>query len=101
MDLQCYENMPNEKTLDLPHKDKTKTLYKLARSKIFGKHYCCVYCGMMDFDGEWLQIHVKNFHDECGIAIPMYECKICKHMIMKNEIIKHIIQKHSKCVSDV
>lgn len=91
MNLQCHEEMPNEITLK---KRKIKNLYKLAREELFNKNYFCVYCGMLDLDKEWMQIHIKNFHDECSKIISIFQCKMCKHTLMGNKIIKHIIQRH-------
>lgn len=94
MDLKCHEQMPDEKTMDLSRKTIIKTLYKLARKKLFKKEYFCMYCGMLDFDKEWMQIHIKNFHDEFIKIVTMFQCKICGETVMKNDIITHNIQKH-------
>lgn len=95
MDLQCYEKIPDEKTLCcLSNKNKFQTLYKLARNKLFDKEHFCIYCGMIDFDKDWMKIHIKNNHDECGKVFPIFRCKICKRTIMRDEIMKHHIQHH-------
>lgn len=94
MDLNCYEQMPVEKTLELSRKNKIKTLYKLARNELFYTKYFCMYCGIIDSDKEWIQIHIKNLHDECGKAIKVFRCKMCVYTIIENEIMNHHVQYH-------
>lgn len=68
---------------------KMKTLYKLARSKMFYNNYNCPYCGMMDFDKEYMNGHVKFYHDEIGRSRKMFTCRKCLKTMNENKILAH------------
>lgn len=84
-----------KRTFDMVKQNKMKTLYKLSRNILFNKTYFCIYCGMMDFNKEWLTIHIRNFHDDAGKITSLFQCKLCNQTINENEIVNHIIQCHT------
>lgn len=68
---------------------KPKSLFKLARNKIFEKGYLCEECNNLDQNfiqkyGEYNYCHV----------IKIFVCKDCSLMIRSSEIIYHVIQYH-------
>lgn len=69
---------------------KIKSLYKLTRNFLFTKIYYCMYCDMIDFEKQWLQKHIWEFHDECGKIIRLFECKKCRKRVFEHKILKHI-----------
>ena len=69
---------------------KVKTLYKLARNKLFDKQYYCMYCDMVDNDKEWMWDHIKNIHDEHGKIIREFVCKRTNDKMIEHDIINHI-----------
>lgn len=95
MNLECEEKMPSEKTLNKSIGRGIKSLYKMARGKLFKKQYYCMYCDIIDFDGEWTRIHIRYNHDEIGKPITQFICKLCNETINEYEIIHHILD-HSK-----
>lgn len=73
-----------------------KTLYKLARKKLFVKTYFCGYCDFIDFDKQFMRGHVRHYHDETGNVITLFICKLChfQKTCAENEIIRHIFKNH-------
>lgn len=82
--LRCNEIMTNDYQLCRP-----KTLYEIARDTLFTKNFYCIYCNMMDYDDDWIQIHTKHCHDEVGITITMFQCKKCSKQMFEKDIVLH------------
>lgn len=76
---------------------RVKSLYKLARNKLFWTKYYCMYCCMLDSDKKWMKKHIHNLHDECGKSIKIFSCEKCKFLkfnILEHEIMQHIAKHH-------
>lgn len=89
MNLECNEKMPDEETINKKIGKKVKTLYELARNKLFWEEYCCTYCNIIDFDKDWMRIHIKNIHDEFGKEKLKLLCKMCCISIDEHEVLYH------------
>lgn len=89
MELYCYEEMATEVTLNLK---KVKTLFELATERLFWNDYYCNYCGLFDFDCNWLEIHVKYSHDESGRVKQIYRCRACNQIVMVGKLISHFME---------
>lgn len=85
MDLICYEKMHSEATMDRGVKYKVRKLFKITREKLFKEEYYCLYCGILDFDYDWLHIHIKNCYDEFGKVIKMFHCKHCAKIVERKK----------------
>lgn len=74
---------------------KLKSLYKLARNEAFIKDYWCIYCDIMEFDKDYMDEHVKYYHDEIGKAIRLFRCRKCYWAKMfEKDIMEHIAKYH-------
>lgn len=69
--------------------NKLKTLYELARAKLFEKSYYCEYCGMEDFDKYFMIDHINTYHDIGGKAITMFNCIKCHLSMSEMELLVH------------
>lgn len=67
-----------------------KTLYKLARNKLFEKIYFCVDCSKLD--PKLLEQNKEYLHDEHNNVIRMFMCKKCQSTMKESEIIYHHIR---------
>lgn len=67
-----------------------KSLFKLARNKLFEKEYYCSYYCTIDLNKEYMSTHITHNHDEYGKAIKLFYCRKCNVSIEKNEITVHL-----------
>lgn len=71
-----------------------KSLYKLTREKLFIKSYLCIYCGMKDFEKDWMRQHVKHHHDERAVVARIFICKKCFEDVRESSLVEHQVQTH-------
>lgn len=72
---------------------KVISLYKLSRKTLFKKNYFCEYCDMIDSEGNWLQNHIYNIHDECGRIMEIFYCRRFNRKMFDNEILIHLAEQ--------
>ena len=68
---------------------KIKTLYKLSRKKLFEKSYLCKFCEMIDYEKEYIQKHIEQYHDENSKYTKILECKKCGDYMTEEKVIYH------------
>lgn len=70
---------------------KVKSLYKLARKEAFWKNYYCQYCGIIEFDKNYINEHIELLHDEWARATTLFHCKKCNEDMTERKVTMHVI----------